>query len=48
MDGRCSFKKKMGLDEETERIKYKLLQVRWEPKEGLHYALLYDKQLEVY
>ncbi len=38
----------MGLDEETEKVEYRLQQVKWEPNEGLHYAILYDKKVEVY
>ena len=48
LDGRCSFKKKVGLDQETSKIMFKVLQVKWEPSKGQSYALLFDKKVEVY
>ena len=48
LDGRCLFKRKLGISEETEKVAFKALQVRWEPTKGDLYAILYDKQLEVY
>ena len=47
LDGRCSFKQKKGLDED-EKVAYRVHSIKWEPEEGLNYALLYDRKLEVY
>jgi hypothetical protein len=45
LDGRCTFKKKLGLDEEDEnRIAFK---VKWEPTKGEVYAILYDKKVDI-
>lgn len=48
LDGRCLFKRKLAVDEETNKVTHKAIQVRWEPKGGHLYAILYDKKLEVY
>ena len=48
LDGRCIFKRKLGLDEETEKVKHKALQVKWEPLEGKKYAILYERLVEVH
>ncbi|TNV72628.1 hypothetical protein FGO68_gene7198 [Halteria grandinella] len=48
LDGRCLFKRKLAVDEETNKVSHKALQVRWEPKGGHLYSILYDKKLEVY
>jgi len=48
LDGRCLFKRKLGLDAESDKVTHKALQVRWEPKEGHLYAILYDRKVEVY
>lgn len=31
LDGRCLFKRKLGLDAETEKVAFKALMVKWEP-----------------
>lgn len=48
LDGRCIFKRKLGLDLETNKVVNKAIQVKWEPTNGLHYAILYEKKLEVF
>jgi hypothetical protein len=48
LDGRCIFKRKLGLDEETNKVIHKALQVKWEPEEGLLYSILYEKKMEVF
>jgi WD40 repeat protein len=48
LDGRCLFKRKLAVDDDTNKVTHKALQVRWEPKAGHLYAILYDKKLEVY
>ena len=48
LDGRCIFKRKLGLDEETGKVAFKALQVKWEPLESNLFAILYDKKIEVY
>ncbi len=48
LEGRCIFKRKLGLDPETNKVVSKALQVKWEPVKGQHYAILYEKKLEVY
>lgn len=48
LDGRCIFKRKLGLDDETNKVAHKALQVKWEPEEGNLYSILYEKKLEVF
>jgi hypothetical protein len=48
LDGRCLFKRKLGLDEETQKVTHKALMVKWEPSEGHLYSILYDRKLEVF
>lgn len=48
LDGRCTYKKKLGLNsEDDKRIEFKVKQVRWELSKGEEYAILYDKQVEI-
>lgn len=47
LDGRCTYKRKIGIDPETQKVE-KSIAVKWEPKNGLMYAILYEKRLEVY
>eukprot|EP00347_Sterkiella_histriomuscorum_P008517 403344799 len=47
LDGRCTFKKKLGLNEETNKVQYKVLQIKWEPTQGNIYAVLYDKKVQI-
>ncbi|CDW90039.1 p21-activated protein kinase-interacting protein 1-like [Stylonychia lemnae] len=47
LDGRCTFKKKLGLNEETEKVQYKVQQVKWGGDNGEAYAILYDKKVEI-
>ena len=56
LEGRCSFKKKLGLhevkedDEENElanKVQYKVKQVKWEKTKGEEYVVLFDKKLEI-
>jgi WD40 repeat protein len=48
LDGRCIFKRKLGLDPETNKVVHKAIQCKWEPTNGLNYAILYEKKLEVF
>jgi protein MAK11 len=48
LDGRCLFKRKLGVDPETAKVTHKAIGVKWEPTEGKRYAILYEKQLEVF
>ena len=48
LDGRCIFKRKLGLDPETNKVVNKAIQCKWEPTNGLNYAILYEKKLEVF
>ena len=48
LDGRCSYKKKLGLNKEDDKmIDFKVRQVKWEISKGEEYAIMYDKQVEV-
>ena len=38
----------MGIDEETNKAKDKVVQVKWDPFSGDKYAVLYEKKLEIY
>ncbi len=48
LDGRCLFKRLVGLDSETNKVAHKAVMVKWEPTLGNHYAILYERKLEVY
>jgi hypothetical protein len=48
LDGRCIFKRKLGLDPETNKVVHKAIQCKWEPTNGLNYAILYEKKMEVF
>lgn len=47
LDGRCSYKKKLGINEETNKVHNKVLQVKWEPTQGNVYAVLFDKKIDI-
>jgi hypothetical protein len=46
LDGRCSFKKKLGLNEDS-KVVYKVMGIKWEPTQSKTYAVLYDKKVEI-
>jgi|LauGreDrversion4_2_1035121.scaffolds.fasta_scaffold96319_3 protein MAK11 len=48
LDGRCIYKRKLGVDEETNKVVSKAIGIRWEPTDGKLYAILYEKKLEVF
>lgn len=48
LDGRCLFKRKLGIDEETNKVAFKALQVKWEPTASNLFAILYNKKVEVF
>jgi len=43
LDGRCIFKRKLGVDLESNKVTNKAIGVKWEPNEGKTYAILYEK-----
>jgi hypothetical protein len=48
LDGRCIYKRKLGVDPETNKVAHKALGVKWEPTEGKLFSILYEKKLEVF
>jgi len=48
LDGRCIYKKKLGVDLETQKVNAKAVAVKWEPTEGKIYAILFEKKIEVF
>jgi protein MAK11 len=50
LEGRCSFKKKLGIiehDYEDSQRRDEAVMVKWEPKLGETYAILFDKKIQV-
>jgi hypothetical protein len=48
LDGRCIYKRRLGVNEETQKITAKEVGVKWEPTLGKLYAILFEKKLEVF
>ena len=44
LDGRCNFKKKVGVDPEDDRkVAHKVQKILWEPTNGDIFAIMYEK-----